>query len=469
MANSIAGASIVAIAPYPIILIMQVVFASYLSVEEIGQFALVNFLLIFFMTSTNWGVDKYIIANKKISTFAINEIFSQELIFAVITYLLVLFFFRESVNTYAGLQDSNLFWAFLALIFLYHPLSRPKALMERDMLLFPAYIPALIANVLSACLGFILVIKGFGIWGMIVWKLGIFILEDLILFLFSRSRPRFNFSFDNINQHFRFCLPLFLGALLSFFAVTADIWIVRNLLGTFELGLYWFAFSISHTILALRAVIVRILLPALAAEEALGSKVKSFSRLNSALQIIFVAVAIIIAYWGADIFSAIFGSKWSRAAPLFVILFYAAVFKVISGTANSLLHSLMNTGIDLNVAIVNTLVLIPLVIVGTYFGGVKGTAVAVLVSTLAMTCYVYQRHVKSLCGLGFWYFFSYLLINIVILILVRFFFDESLEGLVIKITATAASFLFAYITLRLSFLTGREMSLSDVFFLRKQR
>lgn len=467
MTKKIVSASIVAFAPYPLILMMQVVFAGYLSVEEIGQFALVNFLLMFFMTSTNWGVDKYIIAHKHINKTSINTIFSQELMFAIIMYLVCFFVFRENVNTYIGFADSKVFWACIGLIFLYPPLSRPKAILEKDLLLLPAYMPALAANIIAACIGCVLAIKGFGIWSMIAWKLAVFILEDLFLFIYSPGALKFRFSFDGLGKHSRFCLPLYFGAVISFFSVTADIWIIRSMLGTFELGLYWFAFSISHTALALRAVINRILLPALAAESTLERKLEVFIRLNSGLQIMFVIGMIAIAYWGSDFFSMVFGSKWSAAGPLFVILFYAVAFKVISGTANPLLHSVMKTSIDLNVSIVNSLVLIPLVLAGAYFSGVKGAAVAVLISTLVMTCYVYQSHVRTLCGRGFWYFFSYLTINVASLISINFFFEKILENIVPRILATFSSLLLAYIILNLPTVTGRKMSLSDLWFGRK--
>ena len=67
MANRIADAATLPIVSYPIILIMQIMSSDYLSVDEIGQFPLVNSLLMFFMMSSNWGVFKYIIARKNIN------------------------------------------------------------------------------------------------------------------------------------------------------------------------------------------------------------------------------------------------------------------------------------------------------------------------------------------------------------------------------------------------------------------
>jgi len=461
--NKILGASAIALAPYFLVLAMQVVFARYLTVAEIGQFALVNFLLLLFITATNWGVDRYIIANKAISKDVIDEIFTQEFLISLTAYSICILLLRDYINNYANLDHSNVFWVILLFIFLYNPLSRSKALLEKNMLFIPAYIPALVAHLVACSVGIVLLQKGYGLWSMILWKITIFIFEYVILLIFSPERPKFNFQFRNFKTHLDFCLPLFLGGLISFFSVTADVWVINNLLGSFELGLYWLAFSMSHILLALRAVINRMLLPLLSKEVSAEKKIESFSTLNGFLQASVVGGMVFITYWGADVFVLIFGEKWSEATPLFIILFYAAAFKVISGTANTLLHSFMKTKIDLNVALVNTVVLIPLVVVFTYFGGVLGTAIAVLISTIGMTVYVYEVHVRKLCNLGFKYFFSYLSINLTALIFISFVFSEYLEDISVRFIATASSMLIAYLTLNLPSITGRKFNLSKIF------
>jgi O-antigen/teichoic acid export membrane protein len=331
------------------------------------------------------------------------------------------------------------------------------------MLFLPAYLPALLAHVVGCILGFLLLKMGYGIWSMVAWKMAIFIVEYLVLLFFSPERPQLNFQFKNLNTHLSFCLPLLLGGLFSFFSVTADIWIVNNLLGSFELGLYWLAFSMSHILLALRAVINRMLLPVLSNEVRPEKKIELFGALNGLLQLAVVGIIIFITYWGPDLFVLVFGSKWSEAAPLFIMLFYAVGFKVISGTANSLLHSFMKTGIDLNVALVNTVVLIPLVTIFTYFGGVQGTAIAVVISTIVMTIYVYEVYVRKLCGLGFSYFFSYLCINLFVTGSINFIFSEYLNEVWAKLFATAVSILIAYLTLSLPSIRARKLDVMVIF------
>ena len=88
---------------------MQIIFVRYLTVAEIGRFALVNLLLMLFMITINWGVDRYIIANKKLTNDAIDEIFTQEFIFSLIAYVLCITLLRHHINNYANLENSDFF------------------------------------------------------------------------------------------------------------------------------------------------------------------------------------------------------------------------------------------------------------------------------------------------------------------------------------------------------------------------
>ena len=419
--KNIGSASFIAAAPYPIILAMQLFFARSLSVSEIGQFALFNFVVISFITITNWGVDKFIIANKDISTKKINEIFTFELLFSILLFSFFFLFLREIINNYIGLKDSFYVWAMLSLIFLYSPFTRSKALLEKDMRLIYANMPLLIANLVSAILGIVMVFLGYGIWSMIIWRLSIYAIEILILILVAPKRPSIVFGFSSYKLYFYFCAPLYFGAILSFISVTADIWIVNNLLGPEELGFYWLAFSLSHILLSLRLVINRILLPSLASLENLQAKKLLFNKLNSFLQLIMTIILIVVTFWSKDILIFLLGEKWLEAIPLFKILIIASIIKVISGTANPLLHSSMKTGIDLNVSIVNVLVLIPLVIFFTFNYGIIGTSISVLISSLIMTFYVFENHIRRHIKAGFFRYFSFVLVNIIFLSIITLF------------------------------------------------
>ena len=64
------------LSPYVLAMGGQVLFAKYLSVEEVGIFALINVFIGMILALTNWNGDKYIISNRDIPNNQIDEIFT---------------------------------------------------------------------------------------------------------------------------------------------------------------------------------------------------------------------------------------------------------------------------------------------------------------------------------------------------------------------------------------------------------
>ena len=158
MNNSLAIGGLIAVAPYPLIFLMQMMFASHLDVEIMGQFAAVNFLLMLFLTITNWHGDKYLISEGKITENQVSLVVVAEMIFAVTAYTVFVFFTEEFEPT--GLTVSLPFLVALSFVFTYPPLIRGKALLERKLDFYGAHTPALLANILPLSSAFFVYLAG---------------------------------------------------------------------------------------------------------------------------------------------------------------------------------------------------------------------------------------------------------------------------------------------------------------------
>lgn len=448
MKNSVAIGGLIAIAPYPLIFLMQMMFASHLDVETMGQFAAVNFLIMLFLTITNWHGDKYLISKEKITGSQVSSVVAAEMIFAVTAYTVFLVFFTEEFETYTGLTVSLPFLVALAFVFTYPPLIRSKALLERKLDFYGAHTPALLANILAAIVGAFFLFSGAGLWSVIAWRIAIYICEIGILNAKNPIRMSRNLNLKDLVGPVKFSLPLFLGALLSFASVTSDIWIVKNVLSTYELGLYWFAYAMSHTGLALRLVINKLLLPILAAKPSRQSKIDIFTNINFALQAVFSFVFILLMYLGEDLLKYFVGDKWLPAFPVFTVLCVSVFVKIISGTANPLLHSEGRTFIDLDSAVFNCVILVPLVAAGTLLYGIHGTAIAVLISSCIMAFYIYVKYVRIISQRSIFTFYIFLFLNLAICLCFRYFFVSDQASNIVICASNIASFFILFLVYR---------------------
>lgn len=433
--------------PYVIALAMQIFFAKKLSVEEVGAFAIISIFLSSLMALSYWGADKYIISKASIQNSQIDEIFTFELTISFIIYLFILILCREMVNDYLGIQQSNLFWLAMAFVACYFPLSRVKAILEKDLQYILAYSPIFIANIAAACIGVICVYKGFGLYSMLIWKVSIYFIEIIILYFNVARIPRIKFSFIYDLSFLKYCSPIFFGGLIGFMTVNADKVLLKQLMGPRELGIFWLAFTFSHIPLVLREVLSRILLPILSKLSTDELKLLAYDKLNGILQVAGVIFSILLTYWSGPLFSLVLGEKWIDAVPIFIILFYAALLKLICGSVGTLLLSVMRTKQEFYVPIIYIFIFLPIMYFFIKFGGLMGAAMGVLVSIIFINVLTFETFVRNFSKKGFLYYLSYLLVNVISVYLIYHFFIDISDGYLLRLFLTLISIVFAIITL----------------------
>ena len=449
---------LLAFSPYILAIGGQVLFAKYLSVEEVGVFALINVFIGMILAFTNWNGDKYIISNRDILHKQIDEVFTFELLYGLIIYLITIMFLKDYINDYLGIENSNTFWIALTFIFCYFALSRPRAVLEKRLSYLEAYTPLFFANILAIPIGFICFYKGFGFWSMVIWKISVHVLDIVILWCIAFYIPKLRLRFTHVSSLVRYSLPIYAGVVLSFVGSNIDKIVISALLGVREMGFYWLAFSLSHIPVIFRELIARLILPILAMQDSISAKVKVFDKLNGILQLLSVISAVFVLYWSDILIDFVLGEKWSKITPLLIILYFAALLKLVGGSCASLLFSGMETRIAFEISLMNLAFLSPIMFLAIKFGGLNGAAVAVLIVSILLNIISYETTVRKFCNSGYWYYLGYLTINIASLLLILFLFEDDLVGMEFKLLGTAVSLGIAFISLPINNILKRFFS-----------
>ena len=452
------GLGILTISPYIIALGMQVFYANQLSVQQVGMYATIGIFISMMLAFSNWNGDKYIISKRDVTSIQINETFTFEIFSSLFLFLITLTFFRNAVDNFIGFETSNLFWVGILCISIYFPLSRSKAILEKKLEYVSAYSPIFFANIIAGIIGAYCVFQGFGFWSMVIWKIALHIIEVFILFFVAPYRPRLRFNFSNTPEILIYCWPIFLGAIISFLATNLDKILVTTLMSERELGIYWLAFSLSHIPVIFRELLARLLLPILSKQDSDKAKIFIFDKLNGILQIVCVLSAIFITYWSQFFFDFVVGEKWAEAVPIFIVLFYAAIFKLVGGTSATLLFSAMKTRIAFDISVVGLFILVPFMYIGITYGGLTGAAISVLASTILVTIIAFETAVKGYCNQGFFYYHSYLLINVVACYLVMVFIISPSDDILNRLLASLFSIIFAIIMVPINNVLKRAIS-----------
>lgn len=153
-----------------------------------------------------------------------------------------------------------------------------------------------------------------------------------------------------LEKYISYCLPLAPLVLLSFLVDFSDRWLLQSFGGSREQGFFSISQQIASVTLLISASLMRVLWKEFA--EALHHERVEEARLlytNVKKKLFFVSVMIAAALgpWANDIVTLIFGQAYVFAAPVFMVLIFAAVFQTLGQIEGTLLMASGNTGTGL--------------------------------------------------------------------------------------------------------------------------
>ena len=425
--------SIVTILPYISQFVMQVTFARYLSVDIVSAYAAINIFLLILLNVSNMLADKFIIVTRNISDESINRIFTIELLFSAIIFGLTYLIFRDVLMEIIDIENSYFFWLLTGcLICFYNPLSRTKAILEKNKEFIFAFLPLCLGHILAALVAVYLLEKGLSIWAMIIWRFLIYFLEIILLFFFSPYRPRINLNIG-FKDFYLFSYPLYLVSIFSIILVNLDYFLVIALIGEQSLGIYWMAFSLSHIILNIRDIVQKILLPNLASYETQESKKAFFIKFMNQMLFILLFLSVLVTYIGNDLVLLLLGEKWIETSLLFVVLYYAATTKFYFSIFGSYLIAI-DKGFDmLPTSIIQGLISVVLFPLGLLVYEFIGLSIALFLTSLITLFYFEWRYLRSNLGKEVQRLIIILGINIILLMAIFFIISSSLIPIYFKI------------------------------------
>jgi len=413
-------------------IITQVVLARILDPSHFGVLAFVSMIAFFFHHVGNVHGDKYLVRVSKITQEKLNNVFTLELILALIVFIFVIII-APYIMGVLGKTNQTIYVQFLALVFFHTPLSRIKALHERDLSFYKAYSPTLFGQVIGGIIAVVLAINGYGIWSLLWWRVSTLFGEILVLWSISPFRPKLSIDKNIYNDIIDYGKPLLISSIFIFLYGNYDYYVVDKLTGAEQLGYYWLAFQISHYFLNARAAINKVVFPALSRLNEIKDRYNVFEAMTNITSIFYLIPTIVILFFGDELITLIFGIKWMPAAPLFKVFFIAVLFKAIAGNIGPLLHAEGNTKGDLKLSIIGFVTIIPLVYIGTVYQGILGASLGILIVGFIQIIIGYSMFIKPVTGYGFLYYLWKSLIIVLFVYIITLLLNWLSLGFLFKI------------------------------------
>ena len=312
-------------------LIATVILARILGPAEFGLFALAFIAIEALGLFKSMGFDSALIQRKGDIEKAANTVFFIMPFLGIVMYL-ILALSAPLIGKFMNNQDVVGVIKALGLIFIFSCLGKvPSALMEKNMQFKKVSIIELSSIIIYSLAAIILAFFKMGIWSLVVAYILKTLNSNILFWVFSKWRPRFEFDKKIALEMFHFGKFLFLGGVVMFLKMNLDNVLVGKLLGIATLGLYGIAFNISNFCSDyFGAKAYRVVYPAY-------SKLQSdIYDLRAAILKTLKYISIIAIPFGAFIFLfskelllLIYGEKWIEGSGVLKILVFAGIFNTL--------------------------------------------------------------------------------------------------------------------------------------------
>ena len=403
----------ITIAQFVVLFITQVIFARLLEPSEFGIFAFITMITMFFNSFVSIYGDKYLIKEKDNTYKILDTVFTVELIWAFFL-LFICILIVPSLMSLLDKPHLSQYIQIFCIILLYNPLIKPKALFEKELSFFKANMPLLISNIVGGIVGILLALNNYGVLSLIGWRASVFVIEVTLIWVILPYKPRLHLDLAIFKKSFSFGYPLLISAIIVFVYSNIDYYIIDYLMDEKALGFYWMAYQISHYLLYIRVGINKVLFPVFSKIEDFNNQVKLFDLITTITSILYFIPIFIILLFSEEIILLIYGEKWLSSAILLKIFSIVVLIKAVASNVSPLLHSYGQTKPDMELAIINLLLLPPVIYFFTLGYDTIGTATAIFIVGNISVLYAYQKYVKILIGKGYFFYFAKVLLLIII-------------------------------------------------------
>jgi len=224
--------------------------------------------------------------------------------------------------------------------------------------------------------------NGFGMWSLVAGALAGCLSTVIFSFMIVPFVPRFKFHKAYIMGNLRLSSFYFMGGVLYYVNMSADLILIGRYLGATSLGYYQNARSLTDEIRArFAAPLQNVLFPAFSSIQGQTANLQAlFLRSGRILATIIFPVGFGVSATAADLVTVLYGDKWQQMIPMVSLFGLAAAIRGSTAIAGPLLNGSGRVGLALKYNLFNTLLMLLGVAITLQYG-IVAVAVAVTISS----------------------------------------------------------------------------------------
>jgi PST family polysaccharide transporter len=356
--------------------------ARTLEVKDFGLMAIAMILIGLAEMISSLGVEASLIQRQKLTRKHLEVAFSLSLIMATLLMLMfwlsgpamASFFDQPELAQMLPVLGIGQWFATVAMV--------PRAALRRQFefkLLSKIELGAYFFG--YASISVVLVLMGFGVWGLVIATCVWFFLASILMFKNAKLSLRPSWGQQEVNDLLSFGLLMTAKSSVNYFANAANSMIIGKLVGTHALGLFSRAEQVARLPLQkIASVFSSVMFPIYASiQEDSNRLTQAYLKTVAAVCVLTAPPLAVAAFFSDTVIIGLYGDKWKDAAGLFSILALSAIFVCILHLAGALVEATNHVLQELKWQTVYLIVTLSGTMVAAQFG-IVAIAWAVLIS-----------------------------------------------------------------------------------------
>jgi PST family polysaccharide transporter len=368
-----------------------VIFAKLLSVEDFGIFSILMIFNSFLIIFGDMGTTAVIVHQQKPSKLLLSSLFYFNL-FTGFTLSSLLILSSHSISTFFEIPKLEPLLKLISLNFIIISFMLvQKALLEKNMNFKSISTAESLSVLIGLILGLISAYYGMGVYSLITQTLSTSIIATVMLWFYSRWKPEWRFSLDEIKKIWKYTANLSAFEIINHFSTQADSFLIGKYLSASALGIYSIAYKIMlYPLQNISRVLMRVLFPAFSKLQNNDEKFREVYK-HAIFYISLIAFPIMTGLMStADVLvDLLFGDKWEGLALLLMILAPSGMIRSIFTTTGAIYKAKGNTDLQLKMGILFTVLTIIGFIIGLSYG-VNGVATSYLITNILISYPVFK-------------------------------------------------------------------------------
>jgi len=309
----------------------MVILARILGPADFGLFALAFIAIDALGLFKSMGFDSALIQRKDNIEQAANTAFFIIPVLGIALYL-VLSILAPWIGKFLNNQGVVGIIRALGIIFVIGCFGKvPAALLEKNIQFKKVSVIEISSAIIYSLTAIVLAFSKMGVWSLVIAYILKTLNNNILFWVFSKWRPRFEFDKKIALEMFHFGKFLFLGGAVWFLKMNLDNMLVGKLLGVMALGLYAIAFNIANFGADyFGSKVHRVIFPAFSKIQDDRYDLKqAFLKTTKLVSIFAFPFCAVMFLMGDELIRVIYGSKWIAAIPVLKVLALAGLFNTL--------------------------------------------------------------------------------------------------------------------------------------------